>query len=70
MIQVGNTRCLLNLMAMPFDECVFAEISQNSVKFSVGVIYIKRKANKLMFVKKLVQFLDERKSVNRPFFAQ
>ena len=50
-------------MLVPFDEGIHAEITKvNSLFFCIQ----KRKAKKMSFVKSLNQFLDERKSLNRP----
>ena len=51
-------------MAMHFQVGLCAKISKKSVKFSFGAIYKKTKANKLMFLEKLDQFLT---TESRPF---
>ena len=66
MIQIRNTCCILNQIEMPFDEGIIATISKNYFKFSVGVVYNKPKANKMLFVEKLDNYLDENKSMDQP----
>ena len=66
MIQIRNTCCILNQIEMPFDEGINATISKSYFKFSVGVVHNKPKANKMLFVEKLDNYLDKNKSMDQP----
>ena len=62
MIPTRSTYCLLKQVQIVFEDDILAEMSKGSFKFPVGVNN-KPKRNKISFVEKLDQFLDEKKNL-------
>ena len=69
MIQTRSICFLLKQVQNPFEEVILAEKSKSFFKFSVGVVYIKSKTNKVSFVEKLDPFIDEKTFSCRPLIV-
>ena len=67
MIQARKTCCLLNQLDSFSEESLTVDILKNGYKFSLCVIYNPPKSNKMQFIDRLDEFLENSKSANHPF---
>ena len=67
MIPARNTCCLLNQLDSFSEESLTVDILKNGYKFLLCMIYKPPKSNKMQFIDRLDEFLENSKSANHPF---